>query len=503
MRLGPAEGLGRMLGLGFYRLLLPQDLHGQLLLRLGLGLVGLQILQVLLEQVEALLLVNLVVPGDGGAHHHLAGALRHELLELLLHQDVAGHLGQVGEAHGEVLVGGVVAVHRLEHSQLTNAEEEGKDEAQDVEPDYEVYLLAHQLLLLLVAEEDQDAVLPRGGRLVGAEQEELLISERAQDLPGDGDGRRPDDEDELEVELQQDARARHLLPEQVGGERPQRPVDVPLLASLLVNGLVNHLGHVELGARALRQAPVEPFEVHDGPPREVQHPEEEEDEEQSEGGEEGGPAEEVIVAARPVRVEREAAGALHARVRAVQGAGLAARGPAAATDASLFVGDGLLRVQQGALRRRGADADEVAEHAVALAAREQRAALWAQLPLVAVPADLGAHSALQVTRVPPLVRGGAYPCEDALVVASFVVGSACKVHAAADLVQQVLDEAKGIVGTVFQEPQDRGVVRAVAFTSAKSVVGGRRSHCASRGRADERRRGREEQCCIGGRSTPH
>mmetsp|Transcript_56063 Transcript_56063/g.122016 ORF Transcript_56063/g.122016 Transcript_56063/m.122016 type:complete len:482 (+) Transcript_56063:2019-3464(+) len=466
------------------QLMLLQLLLNQLLVIMGLGLAGvddvLARLHVLLELVDDPLLLVLVVPGDGGAHHGLAGGLCHELLDLLLHQDVALQLRQVVEAHGKVLVGDVVLVHLLEHPELADAVEEREEEAQGVEREDKADLRGHQLLLLRVAVGDDDAVLPRRGCLVRAEHGEIGVRHRAQEVPGEGDREAPEDEHELEVELQQDARAGHLRVEQVGVERPQAALHHPRLASLLVGHDVDLLRLVELGHRAALQAPAEPLGVHNRPPREVEHPEADHDHEHEEGEEEEDPDEPVIVAARPVRLEVEAGGALAARVAAVEVARLAAGDPAAAADAQLGVDDGLRRVHHGALGGRGAHADELAEvlFVEVLVLREEGALLRAPVPLVAVNVGLVGHAALHVALVPLGVPSefellqGSHALEGSLFEAriALVPGASPQPRATSGPVHQVLEEVLEVAQCskrLLGEPPGRVVaMREVAFTNS-------------------------------------
>mmetsp|Transcript_69451 Transcript_69451/g.194781 ORF Transcript_69451/g.194781 Transcript_69451/m.194781 type:complete len:352 (-) Transcript_69451:248-1303(-) len=312
------------------------------------------------------------VPAHGDAHHRLTGRGGNRHLQLLFDVLRAERQRQAAALGGEVLVCQLLRVRLLKDSSVANAEADEKREAEDVGADREYRLRQHEPLLRLVAEGDHDAVLPRRLRAVQAEVEELPVVE-GEDDPPHADGQRPDDDRDLEVELQPQPGPADVLLQQVRGQRPDRAIEVVVPR------------HVRLRVGAVLERVVERLLVDDGPPEEVHDPSGE-DADEDEGHDADGNNDVPRLVHALAVAELVPLAADGARVRAVRRALPAALEHARPADAPLRVDDGLMGIRRPARLAARLDATEVAMHVVPGALREQRALRGTPLPLVAVRA---------------------------------------------------------------------------------------------------------------------
>mmetsp|Transcript_56106 Transcript_56106/g.162479 ORF Transcript_56106/g.162479 Transcript_56106/m.162479 type:complete len:417 (-) Transcript_56106:304-1554(-) len=354
-------------------------------------------LQVSVQGLKKFCSVLLEVPTYGNADHLLACRPLDRFLDVLLHRLRALDQRQVQHPCSKVFVGQLLVVHVLEEALVADSDADIVHEAKHVDANQEACLHIHQLPLSLVAEGDDDAILPGVFGTVEAELKKLQVVDIGEHDPSNPDGERPNDDRHLKVEGEPELRPCDDLLGQVRAQWPK-------LSTVLVV-----LRHVQLRARALEQCVVERFLVHGRPPGEVHDPSQDHAGEDRNDAEDGRQHIEITILALAVAEDIPGA-AYGARVGAIGGALTAALLQARPANAPLDVNDRLVRIRRHARRAARLHASEVAMNVVSEVLGKQRALGGAPRPFVAPRVHPHALPALQgVPELAALLHAGLVP----------------------------------------------------------------------------------------------
>mmetsp|Transcript_132171 Transcript_132171/g.368438 ORF Transcript_132171/g.368438 Transcript_132171/m.368438 type:complete len:227 (+) Transcript_132171:1619-2299(+) len=224
-------------------------------------------------------------------------------------------------------MGGVLTMV-LVKAPLPDAKDDGPDEAEGVFEGEVAHLRVHQPMLRLMAPFDDDALLARRLRGFRAQDQQVPVNGRGEDEPPQGHDQRPDDDRRLEVEEQDHRGPRHVRGAEVRVQRPELPLR-PLLR-----------WPVKLGAGADVQAVLQPGGVGDVAPDEVHNPRNHEGSTDAKDDKEGDDAAiphepRAGEGAEAFGIQLIALKASLTLLRAIAGASVAAKHPAAAAHAIL------------------------------------------------------------------------------------------------------------------------------------------------------------------------